>query len=160
VATTPTLEQVFQAVTDALCAMSPLPGTVLHYDNHYSSEVKLLDEHRNATTKECDVWLMDADTDTDQGESNDELYSIFRVKLRYLSVHVDGQDQWSRDARWVAELVRTTLENNDSVFAIGEIQPLLGTPKTVTARGGFVDKESTRWHEMVLEFSVEARRWS
>jgi hypothetical protein len=154
------MDQVLTAVYDALQAMSPLPGTVYHHETHLQSETRLLDLNRDATSKESHVWLMDADVEPKQGPANDELYSIYRVKLRYLSVMVLDEEDWARHAKYRAELVRTALENNDNVFAIGGIQPILDTPKTVDLRGGFVEREGTRYCEILMELTVEARRWS
>lgn len=148
------------AVYDALQVMSPLPGVVLPFENHIQSETRMLDLYRDATSKECHVWLMSCDAESKQGPANDELYSIYRVKVRYLSVMVLDEIDWAEHAQTRAELVRTALEGNDNVFAIGGVQPILDTPKTVESRGAFVEREGTRYYEVILELSVEARRWS
>ena len=158
-ATTPTQEQVVNAVVSALQTAGV--GTVLHFENRKPSEAELLREYQ-ATTAEYDVdlWLVDCDVRGVAGPAPGERYSVFEVQVRHLCVR-RNEDEASRQAKYRVELARTALEGNAAVFHIGSVYPLRnGTSETVDARGRFVDREDSRYYDTTLTLEVEARRWA
>lgn len=157
-ATTPTQEQVVNAVVSALHTAGV--GTVLHFEHRKPSEAELIREYQ-ATSGEydLDLWLIDCDARGAAGPAPGERYTVFDVQVRHLCVR-RGEDEASRQAKFRVELARTALEGNADVFHIGGQYPLRnGTSETVDARGRFVDREGSRYYETTLTLEVEARRW-
>ncbi len=155
---TPTIDQVLNAVVAEMNSMTPLPeGAVLYFEGHLPSEAELLRKYRDAVNQSADVWLVSADVDSEEGPAPGELYSLYRVRVRYLSVRVD-EEEWSRQALFEAERVRTELEANAGVFAIGGQRQLRAT-EAISVDGAFKDVEGSQVFEANLRFTVEARRW-
>lgn len=157
----PTLDQVMGGVYDALSGVgSPaLPGAIYNHEDDRPTEAELL-RAETGSTGTADVWLMDANAETAQGPATDELYTIFAVTVRYLSVRADTPArEHSREAMFLAERARTALEGASGVFAIGG-QRQVREEETVSAEGDFVDRDGSRYYEVVLRLRVEARRWS
>lgn len=157
----PSLEQVRTAVWNAYYALgTSAPGALLFAENKLPTDAELMNLFRYQDSKDVDLWLTSFTVDAVQGPASSEYYSIFKCKLRYLAVRSNTIDEsWAAHGDFNAEAVRTAIEANDSVFAIGGQQPLLGTPKTVTKDGGFVNIDGEKVYQATLEFQVEARRW-
>lgn len=160
---TPTLEQVYAAVVGELNAMSPLPGVIYHYENYLDEEQELIEkvQHHDASA-ECKLLLVSCPSieEVEDGAVG-ENYSVFHMRVRL--VHVISMDpQWSRIAQRIAERVRTQLNKNQNVFAIGGQRQLL-TPETVQLEElgqKPVGEGGTMTYQANLLFQVEARRWS
>lgn len=155
---TPTMEQAYAAVVAELNAMSPLPGTILHYENHLDSDQELIEHYQDSPS--TDLLLVScASAPATEGPAAGENYTVYNFTIRYLSVEVIDP-QWSRIAQRGAERVRDQLDGNLNVFAING-QRQLRTEETV-ALEALEHKPigDNQVYEARITFSVEARRWS
>ena len=157
-ATVPTPEQIINATVSALETAGV--GTILHFENRKTSEAELIREYQAATAEyDLDLWLIDYTVRGVAGPAPGERYSVVEVRIRYLCVR-RADEEASRQATFRVELARTALEGNAGIFHIDGQYPLRnGTSETVDARGGFVDREGSRYYESVLTFDDETRRW-
>lgn len=155
---TPTYDQVVNAVITALPAAS-VTATVLHFENRRKSELELLREYQDAAPPyEVELLLIDVNVDGVEGKTNGEVYAIYKVELRHLYT-IQDEELISRIAKFRVEKIRSLLEGAAAIFRIGGQVPLR-TPETVSVRGGFVEREDSRYYESTLTFEVEGRRWS
>jgi hypothetical protein len=156
----PTFEQVRDAILAAFNAIPSPPGVMLFAENKLPTDSELMNLYRDPVTKDVDLWVFSLNVKPKSGPASTEYYSIYNITLRYLCVKMNLPDEsWAAIADTGAELVRTAIEGNDSVFAIGGQQPLLGTEKTVGKDGTFNNIDGDRFYETKLTLEVEARRW-
>lgn len=158
---TPTFDQVIAAVLAEMTAMSPLPGTILHFENHLENEAELIKRYLLSPPQvEAHVWMISGSQSPDvEGDAVGQVFCTYNVQLRYVSV-MTAVDTWSRTALTRAERVRNTLSKNANVFAISG-QRQLRTAETVELAGAdFTIIGDQRVYQVTLRLQVEARRWS
>lgn len=155
----PTLDQVLAATVSELEGLSPaLPGPIFHFEDRLPNEWETLRGLVELASGTADVWWIDGQRRPRQGAATDEIYALYDITVRYQCVRADGDEEWSRQARFILERASTEIEGNDAVFSISA-QPLF-TPKTTEHEGGFVSREGSKYWEGKITFTVEARRWS
>lgn len=164
VAAVPTLDTVVDAVHTAVSAIGSI-GTVLKCDHRFEDDVELIEVNSYIVSGSMDLWFIHADTDPFEGQGVGEQYDRYNFRIRYWSLRTNDAD-WAKAARTKAVSVVDVLTNNDAIFKIGS-QVQLFTPTTVRFRGPdpVQIRDSARAagqmvYEAVVEFQVEARRWS
>jgi hypothetical protein len=141
-------------------ALNGAVGPLLFAENKLPTDKELMNLFRDPTTGQIDVWLLSFKAPSQQGPATGEYYTIWNVQLRYLAVRMLQLDEsWAALADFNLETVRTAFEGNDSIFAIGGQQPLLGTPKIVESDAAFAEINGDKAYQGMLRFKVEARRW-
>lgn len=151
----PTMDQVLNATVSELMGAS-LPGPIAHYEDRLPNEWEAIRPLVDVSGT-ADMWWIDAVRRPFQGPATGEIYGIYDVVVRYVCTRADGEEEWSRQARFNLELAATEIEDNDAIFAIGSQQPMY-TPKTTEHSGDFVRREGSKYWAGSVKFSVEARR--
>lgn len=156
---TPGLEAVVTATVTEMDAIAPDIGDVQGFEHTLDSEVEFIELFQDAGFN-ADIWLVDvASIDSVEGDAAGEVYSIYSMRIRFITVR-KAVAAWSEQARVLFEKVRTKLEKNPAVFAIGG-QRQLRTPETVSLSShDFVPVEDQTVYEDQLTYSVEARRFA
>lgn len=159
---TPALETVIAAVVAEMDAIAPDIGEVRGFEHTLDSEVEFIElfQDINGENFDTDIWLVDVTSiDEIEGEAAAEQYSIYNLRIRYISVRKNQAD-WSKQARTLFEKVRDKLNKNAAVFAIGG-QRQLQTPEIVAlSTHGFTTIEDQTVYQSEMTLQVEARRFT
>lgn len=158
----PTLEDVIEAIAEEMDGTAA-GDNILTSDTTYEDVAEFYSQYQDGSTHELDLWIIDTPQPAreEEGGAIGELYSIFKIRIRYWSIRV-ASAAWSATARANAEAVRDVISGNQSIFAIdGNRQ--IKTPETcqLVSHGPInVGEPSQMIYESVLELEVESRRWA
>ena len=158
----PTYEAVTTAIATEIASLVPADlasGTTIHEfapPLEDESEYHELEDQR--ADKTMDAFFIDGPSDEEEGEADGESYSIYRFTVAYRSIRL-VQD-WSKLAHKESEKVKSKLNKNLAVFAIGGQRHLRTTETAREVSADFVDVNGHRVYEIQLEIDVEARRFT
>lgn len=159
---TPTLETVLTAIKTQMDAIVPGVGNVFKQEHRLESEFQYTLEHRDADGT-AHNWFIDAVViDQPEGDGVGEVYDVYHVSIRYLSIVKSGGTEWSEVARGRVEQVRTKLSQNPAVFQLGSgTNRQLRTAEAVELLDfGKRTIDNQQYWQAILGLSVEARRWT
>lgn len=154
----PSFDAAIEAVVAELSGLSPPLGAIYWFKNPLEDEEDFLEAHQDATSGDLDVFFVDGAARELEGRATGESYSIYDVQVRYHSVRL--VDEWSAQARFVAERIKTELNKNAAIFAIGGQRQLQTAETAEVVSSDYVTVGEHRIYEIVVALSIEARRWT